>query len=161
MYAKANRWDGVVKVRKLTRKRGVRKEPSVSWIQVGSEVHVFTSEDKVHPWMDQINKKLQELIDQIKVIGYVPYFAVVLHDVEDEQKEEHLMYHSEKLALAFSLIHTPKGATIRIMKNLRICDDCHAAIKLISIVRSRRIVVRDAVRFHCIEGGVCSCDDYW
>ncbi|XP_062197917.1 pentatricopeptide repeat-containing protein At5g39680 [Phragmites australis] len=161
MYAKANRWDGVVKVRKLMTERGVRKEPGVSWIQVGSEVHVFTSEDKVHPQMYQITKKLEELIDQIKVIGYVPNFAVVLHDIEDEQKEEHLMYHSEKLALAFGLIHSPRGATIRIMKNLRICDDCHVAIKLISIVTSRRIVIRDAVRFHCIEGGKCSCDDYW
>ncbi|KAL6618749.1 hypothetical protein ACP70R_033888 [Stipagrostis hirtigluma subsp. patula] len=161
MYAKANRWDGVVKVRKLMRERGVRKEPGVSWIQVGSEVHVFRSEEKLHPQMDQITKKLGELIDQIKVIGYVPNFAVVLHDIEDEQKEEHLMYHSEKLALAFGLIHAPKGETIRIMKNLRICDDCHVAIKLASIVTNRRIVVRDAVRFHCIEGGVCSCDDYW
>jgi len=161
MYAKANRWDGVVKVRKQMREMGVRKEPGVSWIQVGSDVHVFASEDKVHPQMDQITVKLEELIDQIKAIGYVPNFAVVLHDIEDEQKEEHLMYHSEKLALAFGLIHTPKGATIRIMKNLRICDDCHVAIKLISVVTGRKIVVRDAVRFHCIDGGVCSCDDYW
>ncbi|KAF8716151.1 hypothetical protein HU200_026427 [Digitaria exilis] len=161
MYAKANRWDGVVKVRKLMRERGVRKEPGVSWTQVGSDVHVFTSEDKVHPQMDQITVKLEELIDQIKAIGYIPNFAVVLHDIEDEQKEEHLMYHSEKVALAFSLIHTPKGETIRIMKNLRICDDCHVAIKLISVITSRKIVVRDAVRFHCIDGGVCSCDDYW
>jgi hypothetical protein len=143
------------------RESGVRKEPGVSWIQVGSDVHVFTSEDKVHPKIDQITVKLEELIDQIKAIGYVPNFAVVLHDIEDEQKEEHLMYHSEKLALAFGLIHTPNGATIRIMKNLRICDDCHVAIKLISTITSRKIVVRDAVRFHCIEGGVCSCDDYW
>ncbi|KAJ1291873.1 hypothetical protein BS78_02G349700 [Paspalum vaginatum] len=161
MYAKANRWDGVVKVRKQMRERGVRKEPGVSWIQVGIDVHVFTSEDKVHPQMEQITKKLDELIDKIKAIGYVPNFAVVLHDIEDEQKEEHLMYHSEKLALAFGLIHTPKGATIRIMKNLRICDDCHVAIKLISVVTGRKIVVRDAVRFHCIDGGVCTCDDYW
>ncbi|RCV15594.1 hypothetical protein SETIT_3G069000v2 [Setaria italica] len=148
-------------LRKQMRDRGVRKEPGVGWIQVGSDVHVFTSEDKAHPQIDQITVKLEELIDQIKAIGYVPNFAVVLHDIEDEQKEEHLMYHSEKLALAFALIHTPKGATIRIMKNLRICDDCHVAIELISTVTSRKIVVRDAIRFHCVEGGVCSCDDYW
>jgi pentatricopeptide repeat protein len=161
MYAKANRWDGVVKVRKLMRNMGVRKEPGVSWIEVGSEVHICRAEDKVHPQMDQITEKLEELIDQIKVNGYIPNFDVVLHDIEDEQKEEHLMYHSEKLAVAFGLIHTPKGGTIRVMKNLRICDDCHVAIKLISIVTRRTIIVRDAVRFHCIEGGVCSCGDYW
>ncbi|KAK3137949.1 hypothetical protein QOZ80_5AG0362480 [Eleusine coracana subsp. coracana] len=161
MYAKANRWDGVVKVRKLMRDMGVRKEPGVSWIQVGSEVHVFRAEDNLHPQMDQITEKLEELIDQIKAIGYIPNCDVVLHDIEDEQKEEHLMYHSEKLAVAFGLIHTPKGGTIHIMKNLRICDDCHVALKLISIVTKRKIVIRDAVRFHCIEDGACSCGDYW
>jgi hypothetical protein len=139
MYAKANRWDGVVKVRKLMKNMGVRKEPGVSWIQVGSEVHVSRAEDNLHPQMDQITGKLEELI---KVIGYVPNFAVVLHDVEDEQKEEHVMCHSEKLAVAFGLIHTPKGGTIRIMKNLRTCEDCHVAIKLISIVTRRTIVIR-------------------
>uniref|UniRef100_A0ACD6ATU0 Uncharacterized protein n=1 Tax=Avena sativa TaxID=4498 RepID=A0ACD6ATU0_AVESA len=72
MYAKANRWDGVVKVRKLMRERGVRKEPGVSWIQVGSEVHVFTSEDKNHQWINQITRKLKELIDQIKVDYNLP-----------------------------------------------------------------------------------------
>ncbi|EMS58485.1 hypothetical protein TRIUR3_26170 [Triticum urartu] len=161
MYARANRWDGVVKVRKLMKERGVRKEPGVSWIQVGSEVQVFTSDNKNHQWINQITRKLRELIDQIKGIGYVPNFAVVLHDVEDEQKAEHLMYHSEKMSLAFGLIHSPEGATIRIMKNLRICDDCHVTMKLISLVTRRRIVVRDTVRFHCIEDGVCSCDDHW
>ena len=88
-------------------------------------------------------------------------FGVVLHHVEDEQKEEHFMYHSEKMDLAFGLLHSPEVATIRIMKDLRICDDCHVAIKLISLVRARRIVVRDTARFHCIEDGVWSCDVYW
>ncbi|GJN22895.1 hypothetical protein PR202_gb10500 [Eleusine coracana subsp. coracana] len=101
MYAKANRWDGVVKVRKLMRNMGVRKEPGVSWIQVGSEVHVFRAEDKVHPQMDQITEKLEELIYQIKAIGYIPNFAMVLHDIEDEQKEEHLMYHSQSSVVQY------------------------------------------------------------
>ncbi|XP_072978235.1 pentatricopeptide repeat-containing protein At5g39680 [Typha angustifolia] len=161
MYAKANRWDGVVKIRKLMRERYIKKEPGVSWIQVGREVHVFTSEDKNHSWMNQISKKLSALIDQIKLIGYVPNIAAVLHDVEDQQKEECLRYHSEKLAVAFGLLCTPQGAPIHVMKNLRICDDCHVAIKLISVVTNRRLIVRDANRFHCIENGICSCDDYW
>ncbi|CAD6332803.1 unnamed protein product [Miscanthus lutarioriparius] len=59
MCAKANRWDGVVKVRKHMRERGVRKPPGVSWIHVGSDVHVFTSEEKVHPQMDKSLKNLK------------------------------------------------------------------------------------------------------
>ncbi|WOL03893.1 hypothetical protein Cni_G12613 [Canna indica] len=161
MYSKARRWDGVVKIRKLMRERGIKKEPGVSWIQVGNKTHVFVSEDKEHPWMSQITKKVAELIDEIKLIGYVPNIASVLHDVEDEQKEEYLRYHSEKLAIAFALIRMPPGAVIYVMKNLRMCDDCHVAVKLISIVTNRKIVVRDANRFHCFESGLCSCDDYW
>ncbi|XP_008806036.1 pentatricopeptide repeat-containing protein At5g39680 [Phoenix dactylifera] len=161
MYAKANRWDGVAKVRKLMRERDIKKEPGVSWIQVRNETHVFASEDKKHPWMSQINEKVAELIAQIKLIGYVPNIASALHDVEDEQKEEYLRYHSEKLAIAFGLICTPPGAPIHVMKNLRMCDDCHIATKLISVIVNRKIIVRDANRFHCFESGVCSCDDYW
>ncbi|CAL9766481.1 unnamed protein product, partial [Musa acuminata subsp. burmannicoides] len=161
MYSKARRWDGVVKVRKLIRQRDIKKEPGVSWIQIGNETHVFVSEDKKHPWMDQITEKVAELITEIKLIGYVPNIACASHDVEDEQKEEYLRYHSEKLAIAFGVIRMPPGAAIYIMKNLRMCDDCHVAMKLISIVTNRKLVVRDANRFHCFESGYCSCDDYW
>ncbi|XP_042464618.1 pentatricopeptide repeat-containing protein At5g39680-like [Zingiber officinale] len=161
MYSKARRWDGVAKIRKLMRNRNIKKEPGISWIQVGNETHVFVSEDTSHPAMKQITKKLAELMSEIKLIGYVPNITSVLHDVDDEQKEEYLRYHSEKLAISFGLLHMPVGATIYVMKNLRMCDDCHLAVKLISMVTNRRLVVRDANRFHCFERGLCSCDDYW
>ncbi|OAY80916.1 Pentatricopeptide repeat-containing protein [Ananas comosus] len=117
-------------------------------------------EDKKHPWMMQINEKLAELIGQIKLFGYVPNIDSVLHDVEEEQKE-YLRYHSEKLAIAFGLIRTPQGAPIHVMKNLRICDDCYVAIKLISIVTKRRMVLRDASRFHRIDGGILLLSKFW
>ncbi|RYQ83378.1 hypothetical protein Ahy_B10g102039 isoform C [Arachis hypogaea] len=47
------------------------------------------------------------------------------------------------------------------MKNLRVCADCHMAIKLISKVYDREIVIRDRSRFHHFRGGSCSCKDYW
>ncbi|GAB2210658.1 hypothetical protein Droror1_Dr00015936 [Drosera rotundifolia] len=50
-------------------------------------------------------------------------------DVDDEEKERLLWLHSERLALAFALVRMPKGSPIRILKNLRICPDCHSAIK--------------------------------
>ncbi|KAK1307213.1 Pentatricopeptide repeat-containing protein [Acorus calamus] len=81
--------------------------------------------------------------------------------MEEEEKEKVLYKHSEKLAVVFGLLSTPKGATIRIMKNLRVCNDCHNVMKLISKIENRKIVVRDRNRFHCFEGGLCSCGDYW
>lgn len=69
--------------------------------------------------------------------------GLVFVDVEEEAKEEIVSMHSEKLALAFGLINTPKGATIRIMKNLRMCrGDCHGAFKLTSDIVERELVER-------------------
>jgi hypothetical protein len=69
--------------------------------------------------------------------------------------------HSEKLALAFALARLSKGANIRIVKNLRICRDCHAVMKLTSKVYGVEILVRDRNRFHSFKDGSCSCRDYW
>jgi hypothetical protein len=85
----------------------------------------------------------------------------VLHDVEEEQKANSSGYHSEKLAIAFGLISTPSRTTIRILKNLRVCGDCHTTVKFISKIADREIIVRDASRFHHFKDGVCSCGDYW
>ncbi|PKA53497.1 Pentatricopeptide repeat-containing protein [Apostasia shenzhenica] len=161
MFAKSNKWAGVMKIRKFMREQRIKKEPEVSWIHVRNEVHVFASEDDKHPLKAHIYGKLTELIKEIRAIGYVPNLASVLHDVEDEQKEEYLSFHSEKLAIAFGLISTPSEAPIYVMKNLRMCNDCHSAVKLISSVARKKIVVRDANRFHCFQNGLCSCGEYW
>ncbi|KAM6548060.1 hypothetical protein CsatB_019736 [Cannabis sativa] len=161
MYAKASRWDAVVRIRKLMRGRNIKKEPGVSWVEIKNTTHVFVSEDKLHPESRQIYEKVGELLNKIKQLGYVPDVAAVLHDVEDEQKEEYLSYHSEKLAIAYGLMKTPSEAPLRIIKNLRMCDDCHSAVKLISKLTNRIIIVRDANRFHHFQNGCCSCADYW
>ena len=91
----------------------------------------------------------------------MPETKFVLHDVQEEQKGALLCFHSEKLAVSFGLIGMPMEKTIRIMKNLRMCGDCHNAIKFISKVVKREIVVRDTNHFHHFEDGVCSYGDYW
>ncbi|POO00517.1 DYW domain containing protein [Trema orientale] len=161
MYAKARRWDGVLKIRKLMRERNIKKEPGVSWVEIKDTAHVFVSDDNSHPESRQIYEKVGELLIKIKQLGYVPDIAAVLHDVEDEQKEDYLSYRSEKLAIAYGLMKTPTKAPIRVIKNLRICDDCHTAVKLISKLTNRVIIIRDANRFHHFKDGFCSCVDYW
>ncbi|KAK0585525.1 hypothetical protein LWI29_029883 [Acer saccharum] len=161
MYAKAKRWDEVSKVRKLMRERSIKKEPGVSWIEIRNTTYVFVSDDSNHPESSQIYEKISELLAKIKPLGYVPDVAAVLHDVEDEQKEDYLSYHSEKLAIAYGLMKTPPQAPIRVIKNLRMCDDCHSAVKLISKLTKRDIIVRDSNRFHRFRDGCCSCADYW
>ncbi|XP_047322305.1 pentatricopeptide repeat-containing protein At5g39680 [Impatiens glandulifera] len=163
MHAKAKRWDGVANIRKLMRERNIKKEPGVSWVEMKNRTYVFASDDCNHPEFAQIYEKVRELLAKIKALGYVPAVGSVLHDVEDEHKEDYLSFHSEKLAIAYALMKTPdqESAPIIVMKNLRMCDDCHSAIKLIAKVTNREIIVRDVNRFHCFQGGTCSCSDYW
>lgn len=84
-----------------------------------------------------------------------------LHDVHDDQKEELLKHHSEKLALAFGLISLPPNIPIIIHKNLRICGDCHSFMKVAAHITERLLIVRDANRFHHFKDGSCSCGDFW
>eukprot|EP01018_Ginkgo_biloba_P010984 Gb_29028 [translate_table: standard] len=161
MYAAVGRWDDVTKLRVMMKDRGVKKEPGCSWIEVKNSVHAFLVGDKSHPQIEKIYAKLGRLAEQMRAAGYVPITNFVLHDMEEEQKEHILYHHSEKLAIAFGLINTPSGTTIRVIKNLRVCGDCHIAIKFISKIVGREIVVRDANRFHHFKDGLCSCGDYW
>ncbi|KAJ3671094.1 hypothetical protein LUZ60_008520 [Juncus effusus] len=92
---------------------------------------------------------------------YVPDTRYVLHDIDQEAKEQALLYHSERLAIAYGLISTPARTPLRIIKNLRICGDCHNAIKIMSRIVGRELIVRDNKRFHHFKDGKCSCGDYW
>ncbi|KAF7840410.1 pentatricopeptide repeat-containing protein [Senna tora] len=94
-------------------------------------------------------------------VGYVPQVNNVLHDIEEEEKEDSVSKHSEKLAIAFGIAKLPRGKIIRIVKNLRVCGDCHEVMKLISKVYQVEIIVRDRSRFHSFRDGFCSCRDYW
>ncbi|KAL4632189.1 hypothetical protein ACB092_04G034100 [Castanea dentata] len=161
MYATAGRQNDVAKVRKLMRDRGIKKEPGCSWIEVESKVHVFLVDDTVHPEVQAVYNYLEQLVLEMRKLGYVPDTKFVLHDMEEAQKESVLYTHSEKLAVVFGIMKLPLGATIRVFKNLRICGDCHNAFKFMSKVVGREIVVRDGKRFHHFRNGECSCGNYW
>ncbi|KAB2609624.1 pentatricopeptide repeat-containing protein [Pyrus ussuriensis x Pyrus communis] len=161
IYAEAQRWEDTARVRKLMRERGVKKTPGWSSITLDGVVYEFVAGDETHPQDQEIVQMWEKLVEKMKLKGYVPNTSVVLLDIEEGQKEKFLYRHSEKLALVFGLINTLPGTPIRILKNLRVCEDCHAAFKLISAIVDREIVVRDRNRFHCFKDGSCSCKDYW
>jgi pentatricopeptide repeat protein len=161
VYSACGRWNDAARIWKLRKDKAVKKETGFSWTHVQNKVHVFGADDVLHPQRDAIYKKAAEMWEEIKKAGFVPDLNSVLHDVDDELKEELLSRHSEKLAIAFGLISTPEKTTLRIMKNLRVCNDCHTAIRFISKVVDREIIVRDATRFHHFRDGYCSCKDYW
>ncbi|KAL2321377.1 hypothetical protein Fmac_030346 [Flemingia macrophylla] len=113
------------------------------------------------PYKEEARGKLGGLSGHMREAGYVPDTRYVLHDIDEEEKEKALQYHSERLAIAYGLISTPPRTTLRIIKNLRICGDCHNAIKIMSKIVGRELIVRDNKRFHHFKEGKCSCGDYW
>lgn len=113
-----------------------------------------------NPTLYKDDEKLKAL-QSMKEGGYVPDTRYVLHDIDQEAKEQALLYHSERLAIAYGLISTPARTPLRIIKNLRVCGDCHNAIKIMSKIVGRELIVRDNKRFHHFKDGKCSCGDYW
>ena len=142
------------------RRKGLRMLPACSWIEVKKQPYFFHSGDKSHAQTKEIYQKVDNLMLEISKHGYVPERKYLLPDVDDQEKRV-LLYHSEKLAIAFGLINTPGWTPLQIVQSHRICGDCHSAIKLIAMVTGREIVVRDASRFHHFRDGSCSCGDYW
>eukprot|EP01018_Ginkgo_biloba_P009129 Gb_37178 [translate_table: standard] len=140
IYAAAGRWDDVANMRKTMKDRGVKKKPGCSWIEVKNRVHVFVVDDRMHPQSEKIYATLERLVGQIKAAGYVPDKTFVLQDIDEEHREQSLCHHSEKLAIAFGLISTPIGTRLRIIKNLRMCGDCHNAVRFISKIVAREII---------------------
>ncbi|TQD91041.1 hypothetical protein C1H46_023375 [Malus baccata] len=127
IYANAGMWEGVKRVRELMKDRGIKREAGCSWIQIKNKVHTFVagggfefrnSADFKNVWKD--------LMDAMEEVGYILETSAVLHDVNEETKAMWACGYSERVALKFALVHTAAGIPIRIIKNLRICADCHS-----------------------------------
>ncbi|KAK9669389.1 hypothetical protein RND81_13G126500 [Saponaria officinalis] len=161
LYAYMGKWDSVSSMRKQMSARRNTSELGCSWIEVDGVTHEFRVDDQLHPRITEIRVKLKEILERAKLGGYTTNTTQVTFDLSEEDKEHAVSLHSEKVAVAFGLMCTKPGTLIRIVKNLRTCDDCHLALKAISLAFNREIIVRDRSRFHTFKHGNCSCNDYW
>ncbi|CAI9303182.1 unnamed protein product [Lactuca saligna] len=161
IYAKEKRWENVGEMRKVMQNKGILKQRGCSRIELNGKLHEFLTADRSHEDVDEIYGKLDEVVRELEVAGYTPNMCGVLVDLEEEEKKKAILWHSEKLALCYGLVRRKRGDCIRIIKNLRVCEDCHNFMKLASKVYEIEIVVRDRTRFHRYIDGVCSCKDYW
>ncbi|XP_057784399.1 pentatricopeptide repeat-containing protein At3g49710 [Salvia miltiorrhiza] len=164
LYARAQRWEDVAIVKRRMLDRRMKRRVGCSWIEVENKVHVFVAEDKSHPMMKRIYEFWEEMCAKMKGAGYVAdvrWVSVRDDDVTEEEKETMVLHHSEKLAVAMGLLSTKAAAPLLVMKNLRMCGDCHNAIRIISDITAREITVRDCHRFHHFKQGQCSCRDFW
>lgn len=165
IYAVTRQWSRRDRIRKLMKENGVRKEPGRSWIEVNNSIHAFFVGDKNHRLSVEIYKYLEELDEKAVKIGYRRDEESFLHEQGCDSKSDWRDFvHSEKLAVVLGVMSREDGMKmipIRVMKNLRICNDCHSWMICVSKVIERRIVLRDSYRFHHFENGVCSCRNYW
>ncbi|KAI3811627.1 hypothetical protein L1987_21353 [Smallanthus sonchifolius] len=142
LYTEVNNTEGVLRIRVMMREKRLKKDPGYSYVEHKGKTHLFVAGDHNHPQTDEIFAMLNRLDDLINVSSGT-------------------MVHSERLAIAFALLITEVGEDILVIKNLRVCGDCHVFIKLVSKVVDRRFIIRDPTRFHHFKDGVCSCKDYW
>jgi pentatricopeptide repeat protein len=161
IYAASGQWDKQEALWAEMNAKRIKKIPGQSCVEVNGKVSIWVANDHSHPQYPQMKEKYRQWLEEMKIIGYVPDTSVVVRKMAEEEKEQHLCSHSEKLALTYACINTPPRTTVRITKNLRVCPDCHTATKIISAIEQREIIVRDANRFHHFKDGKCSCNDYW
>ncbi|XP_060217885.1 pentatricopeptide repeat-containing protein At3g03580 [Lycium barbarum] len=161
VYATLGKWDQVRTIRKSLKTRGLRKDPGCSWIEICNRVFIFGTGDRSFQQFKQVSELIEDLNRTMDKEGYVADLKFVLHDVGEDEKINLLHGHSERLAIAFGLLNTKEGSPLQVMKNLRVCGDCHTWTKYVSKIVQREILVRDANRFHLFKDGTCSCRDRW
>ncbi|KAM3397250.1 pentatricopeptide repeat-containing protein [Capsicum galapagoense] len=161
MYAQAKMWEKMAAIRTKMVNEGISQVPGSCLVEANRKVYKFVSQDRSHTCSDVVYDMLHQMEWQLKFEGYSPDTSLALFDVDEEEKRQRLSTHCQKLAIAFALIKTSQGSPIRIVRNVRMCRDCHTYTKLISMIYERNIIVRDRNRFHHFKDGTCSCKDYW
>ncbi|KAG6598470.1 Pentatricopeptide repeat-containing protein, partial [Cucurbita argyrosperma subsp. sororia] len=123
-YALYGKSEQALKVRKLGRESAMKKCTAQCWVEVGNKVYFFVNGD--HSKVDVLNTWIKGIVGKVKKFNNHHQLSI-----DDEPKEEKIGgFHCEKFAFAFGLIgssHEPKR--IKIVKNLRICGDCHQMAK--------------------------------
>ncbi|XP_030547540.1 putative pentatricopeptide repeat-containing protein At3g23330 [Rhodamnia argentea] len=157
-FAHHKKWDMVDKCRGMMNDMGLRPQKAYSWIEHRNKVHTFGTGDVSHPRSEKIYWQVGQLMEKMQDKGPMRDSDFSLHDV-DEERECSPMAHSEMLAVSFGLISKQAGTTIRVTKNHRVCDGCHDALKAISKLEQREVIVKDLHRFYHFRDGLCSCCD--
>ncbi|XP_077220317.1 tetratricopeptide repeat (TPR)-like superfamily protein [Tasmannia lanceolata] len=160
MYAEMGRWDDVERVRSLMKEEGLDKTIGCSMVELNSKTCTFINGDRTHMEINTIYNLLDILLSQIGEDIYIHGIKFRPLDIA-KKRESFPSTHSVRLAICFGLISTTVGTPILVKKNIRICDDCHRAAKMISKFARREIVVGDSRIYHHFKDGICSCGDYW
>ncbi|XP_050364913.1 pentatricopeptide repeat-containing protein At1g19720 [Argentina anserina] len=157
-YALSGKPDDTSKLRRFYKENAtIKRSLGQCWMEVNNTVHTFIAGDRSKLCSKYVNLWLQDIAEKANE----PDFRCGL-GIAEEEEEGISMVHSEKLALAFALIGSPSiPKSIRIVKDLRICGDCHRTAKYLSAAFGCDIYLSDSMSWHHFSNGRCSCGDYW
>lgn len=94
----------------------------------------------------RLKAEVKKLFQEILSSGHKPDLSHIdtltpsSTPMSESEKMWSLCTHSERIAIAYGLIHLPPNEPLQLTKNLRVCRDCHEATKLISKIRNRKII---------------------
>ncbi|RZC64287.1 hypothetical protein C5167_007982 [Papaver somniferum] len=162
MYISAGKWKNVTKVRKMMKDKKIGSLQDWSSISIKDKVYSFKPDDKSNNQSVEMYRLLDDLVERAKSLGYVSERSLdaVDEDGNDEGILSSTIHHSEKLAVAFGLLSTCQGSSIRVIKSISMYRDSHSLIKHISAMTGREIILRDSKRLHQFNDGQCSCGDF-
>ena len=164
IFGSGANFDKVNEIRAEMKRRGWKKKPGFSEIDVYGTLHRFyagwgyrkTPEYKI------IDKKLEAVCAQMADHGYKRDYSAITRQLKDwETPDAVLNRHGEKLAVIYGLLTTQPDYLIVVNKNIRICVDCHNWMKMVSKIEQRKLIIADNNRVHTFEDGKCTCRDYW
>ncbi|KAK1321114.1 Pentatricopeptide repeat-containing protein [Acorus calamus] len=161
MYVEAGRMEDAERVRSLMRREGLQRTTAQSSVELHCETHQFVNGDRSHAQTSTVYAVLGILSNAIgegETAGSDNSFRPAEALANRVRSPRH---HGVRLALCYGLISTTVGLPILIRKNVRICGDCHRAMKMMSEVIGREVVIGDSKIYHHFRGGVCCCGDYW
>ncbi|CDP08264.1 unnamed protein product [Coffea canephora] len=161
MYAELRRWADVERIRCSMQRQGLRRTTACSLIEYNGKALQITNNDcshaeasMIYDALDIISRKIGDDLHVCGVLKFKPPDLI-------RRRAHSTMYHSARLAICAGLLSTPVGTPVLVRKNVRICEDCHNAAKIISEMTDREIVVGDPKFYHRFSNGKCTCKDYW
>lgn len=161
-YASVRRHADMCRVRQEMTARGLTTSPGRTTLSLSGCTTLFFADDERMRSDAGLRQQHRDMIEAIEQVGYAPDMAMTTKPTSGaEEARESVEMHSVKIALAYALRSSPAGAPIRAAKNRPLCDDCHAAVKHVSVVYKRPIMIRDGSLAHHFQDGSCTCGDVW
>ncbi|KAH9611823.1 hypothetical protein KSS87_006766 [Heliosperma pusillum] len=161
LYAKLGRWDDVKLINSIMKKQSIERKTSCSFVEINTKINRFVNQDRSHEESSKIYDALDVILSKMEEGIHVERPLKFRVSKLAKKRLNSPTYHSVRLGIVFGLISTTIGKPVLVRKNMRLCEDCHVAVKKMSEITKREIIVGDSKMYHHFKDGKCSCGDYW